>query len=122
MLSRKQYVEYKLKLAQRPGATSGSDALSQAGRAELSQELQELANSIDNATRQYEIRFSERFVRPPSLVPAAGSGSGTASNSISPGLLSPGLGANRSALDNAMQGMTPSSSSIGASGRTPIKR
>jgi hypothetical protein len=71
MLSRKQYIEYKLKLSQRP--STSADALSVAARAELTQEMQDLVANIENATKQYEIRYSERFVRPPSILPTGSS-------------------------------------------------
>lgn len=75
MLSRKQYIEYKLRLTQRPGAGPSSDTLSAPARAELTQELQDLTASIENATKQYEIRYSERFVRPPNILQTAASSS-----------------------------------------------
>jgi hypothetical protein len=70
MLSRKQYIEYKLKLSQRP--SGNGDSLSVTARTELTQELQDLVSNIETATKQYEIRYSERFVRPPTIMTNAG--------------------------------------------------
>jgi hypothetical protein len=69
MLTRKQYIEYKLKYIQKfavadtPGAEmSRADAL--ASKSALLTELSELQGGIENAIRDYEQQFGERFVRP----------------------------------------------------------
>lgn len=90
MLSRKQFIEYKLKLAQRPAAVQGADpqqTLSLANKQELTQELQDLTGRIEVSIRDYEDRFGERFIKPTasaainmaSLSGGGGSGGGVGS-------------------------------------------
>jgi hypothetical protein len=90
MLSRRQYIEYKLKLAQRstnPGGQLDTQALNSV--AELTDEINELQASIDASTRAYEERFAERFTRP-ALVPGTPAGiSGRDSSANGAGLSSP---------------------------------
>lgn len=69
MLTRKQYIEYKLKYIQKfavsdtPGAEmSRADAL--ASKSAFLMELSELQGAIENGIRDYENQFGERFVRP----------------------------------------------------------
>lgn len=58
MMSRKQYLEYKIKLSQRAGSTGNNEQV----LVELTSELSSLQASIAQATREYERRYSERFV------------------------------------------------------------
>ena len=69
MLTRRQFIEYKLKYIQKfavsesPGAEmSRAEALS--SKSSLLTELSELQGSIENAIRDYEQQFGERFVKP----------------------------------------------------------
>lgn len=69
MLTRRQYIEYKLKYIQKVAAseasdpnTSRSEALVQ--KSSLLSELSELQSSTETAIREYEQQFGEKFVRP----------------------------------------------------------
>lgn len=61
MINRKQYIEYKLKLASRIGG-EGSN-LSASDRAQLIGELTDIQNSADQLVRQYERQFGESYFR-----------------------------------------------------------
>jgi hypothetical protein len=57
-LNRKQFIEYKLKLATRPG---GESNMTSAEKADLISELTEVKANLDKAIKQYEIAFGESF-------------------------------------------------------------
>ncbi len=61
LISRKQYIEYKLKLASRIGG-EGSN-LSAADRAQLITELTELQSNADQLVRQFEKKYGESYFK-----------------------------------------------------------
>lgn len=67
-INRKQFIEYKLKLASRisnNGDTVGSgNTISPADRALMITELTELQGSIDSAIKTYERKYNESFNKP----------------------------------------------------------
>lgn len=65
LASRKQFIEYKLKLATRVGADGSSVAtgVSPADRAALIAELTEVQANMEALIRQYERRFNEAYLR-----------------------------------------------------------
>jgi hypothetical protein len=69
MLTRRQYIEYKLKYIQKVAASETSDpntsrAKALAQKSALLSELSELQTATDAAIREYEHQFGEKFVRP----------------------------------------------------------
>ena len=66
LASRKQFIEYKLKLATRVGSDGsgpGSSGVSPADRAALIAELTEVQANVEALVRQYERRFGEPYLR-----------------------------------------------------------
>ncbi len=61
LINRKQYIEYKLKLASRIGG-EGSN-LSSSDRAQLISELTDIQNSADQLVRQYEKKHGESYFK-----------------------------------------------------------
>lgn len=64
MHNRKQFIEYKLKLASRSTGPAGSETNIAAGNAEkasLIAELTEIKNNLERSTKQYEKSFGEGF-------------------------------------------------------------
>jgi hypothetical protein len=59
-LNRKQFLEYKLKLASR--ATGEASSMTSAEKADLISELTEVKTSLDRSIKQYENSFGESFV------------------------------------------------------------
>lgn len=72
MVSRKQYIEYKLKLASRIGG-EGSN-LSASDRAQLITELTDIQTNVDSLCKQYERKFGESFFKSAAVVEAGGNG------------------------------------------------
>lgn len=71
MLTRRQYIEFKLKYIQKIASDpnestemSRSEAL--ASKSTLLSELSTLQGTIEVSIREYEQQFGEKFVRPPS--------------------------------------------------------
>lgn len=85
MASRKQFIEYKLKLATRvgsDGSSSSAGGVSAADRAALIAELTEVQANLEALVRQYERRFGEPYLRmtpagPETAAPATPSHNGT---------------------------------------------
>ena len=67
---RKQFIEYKLKLAQKNGSDGQS---SSAEKADLIAELTEVKNNLEKLTRNYERTFHESYAA--SIVPSVSSSS-----------------------------------------------
>jgi hypothetical protein len=65
LASRKQFIEYKLKLSTRTGAdgTSVTTGVSPADRAALIAELTEVSANLEAVVRQYERRFNEPYAK-----------------------------------------------------------
>lgn len=66
LASRKQFIEYKLKLATRvgsDGSSTGTGGVSPADRAALIAELTEVQSNVEALVRQYERRFGEPYLR-----------------------------------------------------------
>lgn len=66
LASRKQFIEYKLKLATRvgsDGSSSSAGGVSAADRAALIAELTEVQANAEALVRQYERRFGEPYLR-----------------------------------------------------------
>lgn len=65
LASRRQFIEYKLKLSSRIGTdgSSGTTGVSPADRAALIAELTEVSANLEALTRQYERRFNEPFAK-----------------------------------------------------------
>jgi hypothetical protein len=65
LASRKQFIEYKLKLSTRTGAdgTSVTTGVSPADRAALIAELTEVSANLEAVMRQYERRFNEPYAK-----------------------------------------------------------
>ena len=80
-ISRKQFIEYKLKLASRLGGDGGS--LTPAERATLITELTEIQASMDQATKLYEKKYGESYFKF-SVPGGVGSGEGKADVAESP--------------------------------------
>ena len=59
MINRKQFIEYKLKLASRLGAEGNS--MTQSERAALITELTEVQGNIDVMIKQYEKKYNESY-------------------------------------------------------------
>jgi len=77
-ISRRQFLEYKLKLASRmdgSSSTSSSSGLSAADRAAFITELTEIQASLDASTKHYEKKYGESYFKTTSLEPAAGNSS-----------------------------------------------
>jgi hypothetical protein len=59
LINRKQFIEYKLKLATRASNEGGSGSLLPAEKASLIQELTEVKGNLDRLSRQFEKDFGE---------------------------------------------------------------
>lgn len=89
LVNRKQFIEYKLKLANR--VEGGASTLQPAEKASLIQELTEVKSSLDKLLRQYEKDFGEHFngtgasiVAPNSAIPQQLQQSGSPTAPTSP--------------------------------------
>ena len=86
LASRKQFIEYKLKLATRTGADGGglNSGVSAADRQALAAELVEVQSSSDALIRQYEKRFGESYLKMSVGDGAAGAGGSSVSAAAAP--------------------------------------
>jgi hypothetical protein len=78
-ISRRQFLEYKLKLAARmdgsgAGSGTGAGALSSADRAAFITELTEIQAALDSSTKQYEKKYGESYFKSLSASAAASTG------------------------------------------------
>ncbi len=84
MLNRKQFIEYKLKLASRIGG-EGSNGLSSADKALLITELTEIQQNLDLQIKRYEKKYGEPFLRPADGTTSGGAGNANNAASVTPG-------------------------------------
>ena len=100
MISRKQYIEYKLKLASRIGG-EGSN-LSASDRAQLITELTDIQSNVDSLCKQYEKKFGESFFKTAALVNGEGSvGNGVGVPAPAGAPATPQASAGRSVVPNS---------------------
>eukprot|EP01037_Dinobryon_pediforme_P018491 gene18491-18768_t len=66
-ISRRQFLEYKLKLAARLDGSSSASGLSPADKAAFITELTEISSLLDASTKQYEKKYGESYFKTASL-------------------------------------------------------